>query len=114
MKKIIFMIAVIGLIGVFVNDSNAQTTKTPHGKKRIERQNKRIKRGVKSGSLTKKETAKLGRQRHKVKSDVKTAKSDGKLTVKERGKLRKDLNRSSKGIYKAKHNRVWYQPYKFS
>lgn len=103
MKKVFLMIVLVGFVGAFASESYAQQTR--HGKKRMERQKNRTKRGVKSGSLTKKETAKIARQRRNIKKSTRSAKSDGKVTLKERRKLRGQLNRSSKTIYKSKHNK---------
>lgn len=102
MKKIILLLIAVGFLGIFSTNSFAQ--KTPRGKARMKVQKTRIKRGVKSGSLTKRETARLKNQRTNIKRNVKTAKSDGKVTVKERRSLHRQLNRSSKSIYRAKHN----------
>ena len=102
MKKIILMLVVVGFLGVLTVDSFAQ--RTPRGHKRMERQGNRIKQGVNSGSLTRRETQRLVNQRKEIKSSVKTAKSDGKLTVRERRNLRGQLNRSSRSIYRMKHN----------
>lgn len=102
MKKIFLTLAIIGFVGLFAAESYAQ--KTPRGKNRVTRQNKRIKQGVKSGSITKKESAKIAKQRKHLKKSTKRAKADGKVTAKERRKLRGQLNRSSKTIYKSKHN----------
>lgn len=102
MKKIILLLTLIGFIGIAATESYAQ--KTPRGKKRMSIQKTRIKRGVKSGSLTAKETAHLTKERRNIKKSVRSAKSDGKLSLSERRNLHKQLNRSSKDIYKAKHN----------
>lgn len=105
LRKVLIPVILIGLFGVFAVAANAQIkNKTPRGSKRMDIQKTRIKRGVKSGSLTKKETARLRNQRKNIKSNAKDAKSDGKVTVKERRSLRRNLNKSSKSIYRAKHN----------
>jgi hypothetical protein len=105
LKRVIFSLLMVGLVGIFVVAGSAQTTRTPRGNKRMDVQKTRITRGVNNGSLTRKEAARLKNQRKEVKNNVKTAKSDGTLTVKERKGLRRDLNKSSKSIYKAKHNK---------
>lgn len=102
MKKIILILAAAGFLAAFAVDSLAQ--RTPHGRRRMERQKNRIERGVKSGSLTRGETRRLANQRKEIKSSVKTAKSDGKLTLRERRNLRGQMNRSSRSIYRMKRN----------
>ena len=64
----------------------------------------RVRQGVKSGELTKKETARLAVQGAKVKQERKDVKADGTVTTAERKDLRKDKKRLSKNIYKQKHD----------
>jgi hypothetical protein len=105
LKGILVSLLFVGLLGVLPIASNAQIkNKSPRGGKRMDLQKTRLKRGVKDGSLTRKETVRLRNQRRQIKSNVRTAKSDGKMTVGERRRLRRDLNKSSKSIYKARHN----------
>jgi redox-sensitive bicupin YhaK (pirin superfamily) len=82
----------------------AAQDKTPVVKQREINQQKRIEQGVKSGELTRGETARLERQQAKIKTDKLMAKADGKVTPKERAKLQREQNRASRAIYKAKHN----------
>lgn len=94
------------MIAIFATSANAQIkNKTPRGDKRMDVQKTRIKNGVKNGSLTKKETARIRSQRKQIKSKARVAKSDGVVTRKERHSLRRDLNKSSKTIYRSKHNK---------
>jgi hypothetical protein len=79
-------------------------TKTPIVKERQKIQHHRIKEGVKSGELTKKETAKLKTEEKEIKAEKQMAKADGKVTKEERAKLRHDQNKASKDIHKMKHN----------
>lgn len=106
MKKTIILLTMLGLFGMFAAvASHAQmTNKTPRGAKRMDIQKTRIKRGVESGSLTRRETARLKNQRRQIKSSAKNAKSDGIVTTGERRNLRGQLNRSSRSIYRMKHN----------
>lgn len=87
----------------FNNQAQAQTT--PKVKKRQVNQKKRIKNGVKSGSLTKKEAAKLRKQQRNIKATKRAAKADGKVTRKERKQIQRKQNRASKNIYRKKHNK---------
>ncbi|MBS1794536.1 MAG: hypothetical protein JSS81_11815 [Acidobacteria bacterium] len=104
LKRIGMMLLMAGLFGLLAVAANAQT-KTPRGGKRMDLQKARIKRGVKNGSLTRRETKRLRNERKRIKSDAKVAKSDGVVTRGERRSLRRELNKSSKDIYRAKHNR---------
>lgn len=71
---------------------------------RQERQQDRIEQGVKSGELTKREAARLRREQRRIKAEEKAFRSDGKLSKRERAKLQKDLNKSSRHIYREKHD----------
>jgi len=81
----------------------AQTV-TPGINNRERRQQKRIRKGVRSGELTKKEAARLEAQQAKTKAAEAVAKSDGKVTAKERVRLQKRENRTSRRIYRQKHD----------
>ena len=70
--------------------------------KRQKIQKKRIRSGIRSGELTKKETKKLVRQQKKINRFERKAKSDGKLNFKERHKLERMQDRASKKIFKQK------------
>src|SRR5215813_10095410 len=99
-------IIVAGLVLVFLglaSVTNAQT-KTPNIHKRQERQQARIANGVKSGELTAKETEHLAAREAKIQHDKKEAKADGKVTRKEKAKLEREENRSSRAIYRQKHD----------
>ncbi len=71
---------------------------------RQERQQDRIEQGIKSGELTKREAARLERQEAKIAAEEKAFRSDGKLSVRERAKLQRDLNKTSRHIYRQKHD----------
>lgn len=79
--------------------------KTPVVDQRQERQEKRIDQGIKTGELTKGEAARLGAQQNKIKVDEARAKADGKVTAKERAKLKREQNRANRNIFRKKHNR---------
>ncbi|MCC6290040.1 MAG: hypothetical protein IT249_19340 [Chitinophagaceae bacterium] len=79
-------------------------TKTPHVHKRQVNQQKRIAGGVKDGELTKRETVKLETRQAKIQNDKKEAKADGVVTKQERAKLHREQKRSSRAIYRQKHD----------
>lgn len=105
-KSIIAVLSLAILFGISVN-SFAQTsnTKTPVANKREENQKDRIKQGVKSGELTKKETKNLAKDQAGIRAKEKKAKSDGDVTAKERAKIQKEQNEASRDIYRSKHNK---------
>ena len=83
--------------------SQAQTA-TPKVKDRQINQQKRIKQGIKSGELSKRETLRLQKQQASVQRTKKRAKADGVVTKKERARIHHKQNKTSKNIYRAKHN----------
>lgn len=72
---------------------------------RERRQQERIGQGVQSGELTAKETQRLEKQQGKIEADREKALADGKMTKKERAKLRTEQNRASYHIYRQKTRR---------
>jgi hypothetical protein len=95
-----------GLLLAFVMIASAgfAQAKTPVVKERQERQQKRIAEGVKTGELTAKETKHLEAREVKIQHDKKEAKEDGVVTRKERTQLRREQNRTSRAIYRQKHD----------
>jgi hypothetical protein len=67
-------------------------------------QQARIKQGVVSGELTKKEGIHLTRQQVQNQRKEARFKSDGNFTKKERAILQRDLTKNSGSIYKQKHD----------
>lgn len=71
---------------------------------RIERQQKRINKGVRNGELTNRESRKLRKQQRYIKKINRQFKKDGHLSHHERKNLKRKLNLASKRIYRLKHN----------
>ena len=70
-------------------------------------QQQRIRQGVQSGELTRHETMKLEREQGRIARHEAIAKSDGTFTPRERTMIQRELNHSSRDIYRQKHdNRV--------
>ena len=86
---------------IFAQNEN---TKTPTVTRRQGRQQRRIANGVRSGQLTAGEASRLERQEKHIQQDKKAAKSDGVVTKQERRNLRHQENRTSRHIYRDKHN----------
>ena len=68
-------------------------------------QEKRIEQGVASGQLNPKETVRLEKREGALQAHELTAKADGKVTHRERMKLRAEAKRDSHAIYRQKHDR---------
>jgi Skp family chaperone for outer membrane proteins len=71
---------------------------------RIERQHKRIKKGVRNDQLTKKEAKKLRKQHRFIKRLSRHFQQDGYLDRYERRTLERELDLASKHIKRLKHN----------
>jgi len=68
-------------------------------------QQRRIAQGVRSGELTRGETARLERQQRSIAREVRRDRVDGGgMTAAERAKAQARLDRSSERIYRLKHN----------
>lgn len=78
---------------------------TPVLDERQQNQKQRIKQGVNSGELTKKETKRLVKGQAQLQRMENRAKSDGVVTKKERAKLQHKANKESAKIAKNKHDR---------
>jgi len=103
MKKKLIMAGFV-LAFVTVATTSFAQTKTPGVTERQKNQQERIEQGVKSGELTRPEAAKLEAREAKIQHDKKEAKADGKVTPAERAKLQREENRSSRAIYRQKHD----------
>ena len=68
------------------------------------RQRHRIHQGIKSGELTRGETAVLEHEQKAIQGLKKRSWQDGRLTLKERSRLESAQDRSSDHIYFLKHN----------
>ena len=72
---------------------------------RQDNQQARIKQGVISGELTKREGVKLTKQQVKTQRKEARFKADGNFTKKERAIVQRDLTKNSASIYKQKHDK---------
>ncbi len=72
--------------------------------KRQNKQARRIAQGVGSGSLTARETVRLGKQQVRIQKQKHRYKADGVFTRKERARVQHHQNKASKRIYRLKHN----------
>ena len=66
---------------------------------------RRIRQGVHSGELTGRESRRLIAQQARLRAEeFRYRHNDGHLSARERADLRRDLNRSSRRIYRQKHD----------
>ena len=100
-----FVALLVVALFVIASPQQAFAQSTPKADKREHNQQARIKQGVKSGELTKREAVKLEKEQAKIRVEEKAMKADGKVTAAERAKLQHDQNKASKRIYKQKHDK---------
>ncbi len=67
-------------------------------------QRARINEGVRSGELTRYETAKLNRGQQEMHRDMRMAREDGYISRGERREIREDRRENSREIFRYKHN----------
>jgi hypothetical protein len=107
MKKVWGFILAASLV-VILSAGNvfAGNTYDPKIQERITKQQQRIDQGIASGNLTNTEAGILQDNLNWVKAEETRLKADGKLTERERERLRKMLDNNSNMIYKKKHNAI--------
>lgn len=98
MKKL--FVAIVGT--TLCAGTLASATAAPIDRRQSQEQ-ARIRQGVRSGELTRKEAIRLEREQAKIRVDERFLRRDG-LTNKERARLQKELNRAGKDIYRQKHD----------
>jgi hypothetical protein len=77
---------------------------TPRLDQRQQHQAERIRNGVASGELTRRETRRLAHGQRELRQDERMAKSDGVVTPGERARLQHEANQQSRRIYRQKHD----------
>ena len=102
MKKLLLTLMMMGLFGIFAENAFGQVT--PGADSRQKHQKHRIKTGAKSGEITKREAKSIKHSTKSAKRYEDKAKSDGEVTWKERARLQHKENKSSRKIYRTKHN----------
>lgn len=78
--------------------------RTPVATRRQGNQQKRIGKGVASGELKAGEVRKLEQDQKEIKETKQEARADGTVTGAERKEIQKEQNKTSRKIYRAKHN----------
>jgi len=103
MKRIVSIL--LSVMFVLALGATALAQRTPSVDRREHRQQRRIRHGVRSGSLTRREALRLERQQARTRAAEARAKSDGKVTARERARLQRRENRTSRHVYRQKHDR---------
>ena len=102
MKNLIKTATALTLVFAFSGQVFADTPKLDN---RQDNQKARIAQGVKSGELTKKETARMVKGQKQLQKMENKAKADGVVTKKERARLQHKANKESAKIYRNKHDK---------
>ena len=97
-KLLLLLAMAIGITAV-----NAQT-KTPVINHKQKVQHERIKQGVKTGELTRHETKTLAKQQRAIRHEKRESKKDGIVSRGERRNIRHDQRKTSRDIFRKKHN----------
>jgi hypothetical protein len=108
MKKLLTLASILmvaSFAGPLNTSANTLGQQTPSIKRREVRQSRRIRHGVRSGSLTRRETSRLAAQQARIRAHEKHAKADGVVTAGERARIQRQENRANRNIYRKKHNR---------
>jgi hypothetical protein len=100
----LFALASLTLFAALSIPAYAQNTNTPKIDKHEANQQKRIANGIASGELTAREAATLEKREASIDLREAAAKADGNVTKNERAKLLAAQKRTSKVIYRKKHN----------
>lgn len=102
MKRLVSIV----LSSVFVLGlSIVATAHTPYIDRREHREQRRINQGIRSGELTRREAMRLQTGQARIRIAERYAKADGHVSRRERYRLGHMLDRSSRDIYRQKHDR---------
>ena len=102
--RISLALLVAGVLGVAGLSQAEAGTRDPRVNSRQQNQHQRVKQGVRSGELTRRETGALAREQRDIRQLERAYKSDGELTRAERVDLHQEQNQASRHIYNQKHD----------
>jgi hypothetical protein len=102
--RISLALLVAGVLGVAGLSQAEAGTRDPGVNQRQQNQHQRIKQGVRSGELTRRETGALAREQRDIRQLERQYKSDGEITRAERVDLHQEQNQASRHIYNQKHD----------
>ncbi len=77
-------------------------TAEAQNRQRIQRH--RVIQGVRSGEITRPETRRIVRMQCNTRRDIQDARADGFISRREKNEIRADRNKTSRVIYRSKHN----------
>ncbi len=100
MRKATKVAAIIGLVSVI----GAGSAWAGRVGERQNRQGVRVHQGLRSGELTRGEARVLAQEQRRIQRFKAHAWSDGRLSPRERGVIRRHQNSASRHIYRFKHN----------
>ena len=106
-RAVVMTVLCLGMAvpAAYAQDASGSTSRPAGINAREHRQVERIKNGVKDKELTRAELDKLRADEAAIRAEERVyRKSGGGLNKQERKDLEKDLNRTSREIYRAKHN----------
>jgi len=104
MKRILFIATILMFFIYFGASAQEGSTKTRVATGRQVSQKARINQGVRSGELTRKETAGLKAQQRHINRTKRQAKADGVVTRKEKREINRKQNRASRNINRQKND----------
>ena len=102
--KSLRVLLLVTAVAVFAATVAAAQTATPRIDRREARQHVRIQQGVRSGELTRGETARLRAGERHVGRMEDRARADGRVTPHERAGITRAQDRESRRIWRLKHN----------
>lgn len=112
MKKILALASITSLAVLAMpaqaRHSGPELDRIDRIEQRLENQRLRIREGIDSGELTRKESRRLRKQQRHIKRLTRRFMYDGYLDRYEFSELKYELNRASKRIYHLKHNDRFY------
>ncbi|MDY6947639.1 MAG: hypothetical protein SXG53_18175 [Pseudomonadota bacterium] len=98
---VMMMVGIMGVAGLSQADAGVRS---PGVNARQHNQQQRVRQGVRSGELTRREAGGLAREQRDVRQLERSYKSDGELTRAERIDLQQEQNQASRHIYNQKHD----------
>jgi hypothetical protein len=94
----------LGSLAFYVIPVCAQGVNDPNIQQREQYKQQRIQQGIGAGQLTPGEANRLEAQQGRIQAREDRMKADGNLSTAERARLTRQENRSSRNIYRKKHN----------
>jgi len=93
----------VAILGTALSVGTIATASAATINRRESHEQARIRQGIKSGELTRREAVRLEREQAKIRIDERFLRRNG-LTPNERARLQNELNRAGKDIYRQKHD----------